>query len=101
MRTDGLRQLLTGSQRRGVALVAGDLDDVARLNEPRQRSRDRIVEAPDALRAAEDQDQPGVVRDAETHAGRCAQAARAGVFSREASDRRSGLIARDPPSKPA
>ena len=52
------RQALPAGQRVRIAGVAGDVDDVDPLDEGRQSRRDRGVEPPDGLRAAEDQQHP-------------------------------------------
>ena len=63
------RQGLTTSERRGVPIVAGDVDDGDPLHEPGQGLGDGGVEPADGLRTAEDQQDPHPVRDAEPEPG--------------------------------
>ena len=63
------RQSLPGGERGRVAVVAGHVQDVAALDEPRQRLGDGRVEALDRLGAAEDQHDPGVRRELEPGPG--------------------------------
>ena len=82
------RQGLAAGQRRRVAVVAGDVDDRDPLDEARQRLGDRGVEAPDGLRAAEDEQDPLARRDVQPRPGRHA------VDRGDVADRRAGHEAR-------
>src|SRR5258706_16171967 len=81
----GWKPLATGKGL-GVALVAGHVDDVAALDDPRQGLGNGLVETPNRLGAAEDEDHPRVVRQVEPPA-------RIGPVDRgRVTDRRSGYI---------
>ena len=87
------RQGVATGDRLVVAGVAGDVDDAGPLDQPRQRLGHGRVEAPNRLRAAEDQQQP--VR----RPGCRAPSRGLGPADRpRVADRRAGDEARPPPS---
>ncbi len=59
------REPLAPGEGRPVGRLAGDVDDVDALHEPRQRLGDGGVEPPHLLRATEDEQEPGAGRHAE------------------------------------
>jgi hypothetical protein len=68
-RSELRRETFAGSQRLGVARLAGDVDDVAALDDPWQRLGNGRVEAEDGLRSAEDEHHPRIGREVEPLAG--------------------------------
>jgi hypothetical protein len=88
------RQRLATGQRRGIAVVARDVDDGDALDEPGQRLGDDGVEPPDGLRPAEDEQHPDAVGDGQPPSGRlpvhlaCIADGRAGHEARSSGRRR-------------